>query len=38
MAKIFVTRKIPDAGIKLLKDAGHEVDISEKNGVLTKEE
>jgi len=38
MAKIYVTRKIPDAGIKLLNSAGHEVDISEKNGVLTKEE
>ena len=36
--KIFVTRKIPEAGIKLLKDAGHEVDISEKDRVLTKEE
>lgn len=38
MAKIYITRKIPDAGIKLLKDAGHEVDISEKDGVLTKDE
>ena len=38
MAKVFITREIPDAGIKLLKDAGHEVDVSEKNGVLTKEE
>jgi glyoxylate reductase len=38
MAKIYITRRIPDAGIKLLKDAGHEVDISEKDGVLTKEE
>jgi lactate dehydrogenase-like 2-hydroxyacid dehydrogenase len=36
--KIYITRKIPDAGIKLLKDAGYEVDISEKDGVLTKEE
>ena len=38
MAKIFITRKIPDTGIKLLKDARYEVDISEKDGVLTKEE
>jgi lactate dehydrogenase-like 2-hydroxyacid dehydrogenase len=36
--KIFVTRKIPEAGVKLLEDAGHEVDVSEKGGVLTKEE
>lgn len=38
MAKVFITRKIPDTGIKLLKEKGHEVDISEKDGVLTKEE
>lgn len=38
MAKVFVTRKIPDAGIKLLKEKGHEVDISDKDEVLTKEE
>ncbi|MFH1169981.1 MAG: D-glycerate dehydrogenase [Candidatus Vogelbacteria bacterium] len=38
MAKIFVTRKIPDAGLNLLKENGHEVVVSEKDGVLTKEE
>ena len=38
MAKIYVTRKIPEAGITLLKDKGHEVDVSEKDGVLTKDE
>lgn len=38
MASIYVTRKIPDAGIQMLTDAGHEVDVSEKDGVLTKEE
>ena len=38
MAQIFVTRKIPDIGINMLKEAGHEVDVSEKDGVLTKEE
>jgi len=38
MASIFVTRKIPDIGIKLMRAAGHEVDISEKDGVLTREE
>jgi glyoxylate reductase len=38
MSKIYITRKIPEIGIKMLQDAGHEVDISEKDGVLTKEE
>ena len=36
--KIYITRKIPNSGIELLKEKGHEVDISEKNGVLTKDE
>ena len=36
--KIFITRKIPDAGIKLLREKGYEVDISGKDGVLSKEE
>lgn len=36
--KIYVTRKIPEAGIKALKDKNYEVDISAKDGVLTKEE
>ncbi len=38
MPKIFVTRKIPEAGIKKLLENGYEVEISKKNGVLTKEE
>jgi len=38
MASVFVTRKIPTVGVDLLKKAGHEVDVSEKDGVLTKEE
>lgn len=38
MAKIFVTRKIPDIGLTMLREAGHEVDVSEKDGVLTREE
>jgi len=38
MAKIYVTRKIPEVGIKMLQDARHEVDVSGKDGVLTKEE
>jgi len=38
MKKIFITRRIPDKGIKLLKEKNWEVDISEKDGVLTREE
>ncbi len=38
MSKIFVTRKIPESGIEKLKSAGHEVDVSEKDGVLTRVE
>lgn len=38
MATIYVTRKIPEVGITLLRDAGHDVEVSEKDGVLTKEE
>ena len=38
MAKIFVTRSILDNGIKILKNAGHEVVISKKNRNLTKKE
>ena len=38
MAVIFVTRKIPDSGLDALREAGHELVISEKDGVLTPEE
>ncbi|PCI28612.1 D-glycerate dehydrogenase [Candidatus Kaiserbacteria bacterium] len=38
MSKIFVTREIPNEGIELLKNEGHEVVVSEKDGVLTREE
>lgn len=38
MALVYVTRKIPEAGIALLRDSGHDVDVSEKDGVLTYEE
>lgn len=38
MAEIFVTRKIPEAGINIMKDAGHVVRVSQKDGVLTHEE
>lgn len=38
MTKVYLTRKIPEAGIKMLEDKGYEVDISPKDGVLTKDE
>ncbi|MBL7045839.1 MAG: D-glycerate dehydrogenase [Parcubacteria group bacterium] len=38
MAKIFVTRNIPNGGIERLREAGHDVVVSEKDGVLTPEE
>ncbi|PIT91365.1 D-glycerate dehydrogenase [Candidatus Kaiserbacteria bacterium CG10_big_fil_rev_8_21_14_0_10_49_17] len=38
MASIFVTRKIPEIGITKLKNAGHDVVVSEKDGVLSKKE
>lgn len=36
--KIFVTRRIPESGIELLKSKGYAVEVSEKDGVLTKDE
>lgn len=36
--KVFVTRKIPDAGIKLLKQAGFQVSVSQFDGVIPREE
>lgn len=38
MAKIFVTRPIPEAGINTLKEKGYEVVVSAYDRVLTKEE
>lgn len=38
MAAIFVTRAIPEAGLKALREKGYEVDVSPKDGVLTKQE
>ncbi len=38
MALVYVTRHIPDIGINLLRAAGHTVDVSSKDGVLTQEE
>jgi len=37
MPKVFVTRKIPEAGINLLKQAGLEVEVSDFDGVLPRE-
>lgn len=38
MAKIYITRNIPEEGLELLREAGHTVIVSEKDGVLAKEE
>jgi len=38
MAHIYITRHIPDIGINLLRSAGHTVDVSTKDGVLTNDE
>jgi lactate dehydrogenase-like 2-hydroxyacid dehydrogenase len=38
MASIYVTRQIPEVGISLLRAGGHDVDVSEKDGVLTRDE
>lgn len=38
MAKIFITRKIPEAGIAKLKSAGYEVEINPEDRVLAKDE
>jgi len=38
MAQIYVTRHIPDIGINMLRAAGHTVDVSTKDGVLTSDE
>ena len=38
MALIFVTRNIPEIGLRWMREGGHEVVVSEKDGVLTPEE
>jgi len=38
MATIFITRAVPNEAVTLLTNAGHTVDVSPKDGVLTKEE
>jgi len=35
---IFVTRKIPEVGIKMLRDKGYEVDVREKDIILSQKE
>lgn len=37
MAKVFITRRIPENGITALREAGHEIVVSPKDGVLTKQ-
>jgi len=38
MAQVYITRRIPEKAIELLEAAGHEVTMSTKEGVLTREE
>lgn len=38
MTSVYITRKIPNEGITLLSSKGYEVDVSEKDGVLSKDE
>ena len=38
MAKIFITHKIPEVGIKMLKDKGHIVELRDKSELLPKSE
>lgn len=38
MPKVFITRQIPEAGIKLLKDKGYEVEVRTEDSVIPKEE
>lgn len=38
MPTIYVTRRIPELGLSMLREKGFTLDVSEKDGVLTKEE
>ncbi len=38
MPQIYVTRKIPEIGLTMLRDKGFTLDVSEKDGVLTRDE
>lgn len=37
MPKVFVTRQIPEAGIKMLREKGFEVEVSDVDGVIPRE-
>ncbi len=36
--KIYVTRKIPDAGLKMLRDKGYEIDLNPKDRIIPRKE
>jgi glyoxylate reductase len=38
MKKVFITRKIPDIGVTILRDKGYEVDVSPQDRPLTQDE
>lgn len=38
MSRVYITRHIPEIGINMLRAAGHTVDVSTKDGVLTSSE
>lgn len=38
MKKVYITRRIPDVGINMLKDKGYQVDVNNENRPHTKEE
>jgi len=38
MLKIYITRMVPESGIKMLKDKGYEITVNSEDRVLTKEE
>lgn len=38
MPKVFITRRIPESGINLLKEKGYEVEVSDFDGVLPREQ
>ncbi len=37
-ARVYITQRIPEIGIKMLQDKGYEIDISSKDGILSGEE
>lgn len=38
MKRVFITRRIPDCGVKILRDKGYEVDVSPHDRPLTRDE